>query len=320
MPNLLTYELNNDRKVCEMHETTDKCNNNPHCRWAYGSCHMALTVDMIVMFVNRISEELANNNLKAFEIMKVGDYFVSDIVNRNNFSYIKGQKIIRASSSNIKKTLQELFGKDNVPNIGRRNTKNISSINYNDINLQNPLLELNNVYIQKIIPNNITLFRAYSNGFYWLKNKYYNIETRNIGYYSQLQTDIATNFKSLVIDWLSEQNNRTKITDFMLDNMGNKKNIDDKINEFINKIANTVYTFSYGITEFLILSQINNNIPIIIKNSMDKIIHIIDNGVYTKNPTDSIISKYEFSKCINLRYDSIVDNSIPDNIEIMYYN
>ena len=102
----------------------------------------------------------------------------------------------------------------------------------------------------------------------------------------------------------------------MLDNMSNKKNTDDKINEFINKIANTVYTFSYGITEFIILSQINNDIPIIIKNSMDKIIHIFDNGILTELD----ISKYDLSKCIILRYDSILDNSIPDNIEVMYYN
>ena len=47
------------------------------------------------------------------------------------------------------------------------------------------------VYSQNIISNNISIFRAFANGIYWLKHYYYEISSRNLGYYSEKQTDLA---------------------------------------------------------------------------------------------------------------------------------
>ena len=317
--NIIAYQVNNDRKVCEIHEDRNQCNNNPHCRWAHGTCYMGLTVDMIVMFVNRISEELALNDLKAYEVMKIGDYFVSDIVDRNKFTYIKGQKIIRASSSNIKRTLQELFGRDNIPNIGKRKSGKTLDISFIDLNLQNPMIDMMDIYLQKIIPNNITIFRAYANGYHWLKNNYYDPESRNIGYYSPLQSELANTFKSLVIDWLSDSNQKSKITEQMLSGMRVLKASDDPIREFINRVANDVVTTSNGYTELLILTKFNDDIPVIIRNDSDKVIAIFDAGKYTENPDQTIVSKYDVYKCINIKFEYVGNSSVPDTIEVIYY-
>jgi hypothetical protein len=259
---------------------------------------MGLTIDMIVMFVNRISEELAQNDLKAFEIMKIGDYFVSDIVDRNRFTFIPGQKIIRASSSNIKKILQDIFGHDNI---------------------QNPMIDLIDMLMQRIINNNITLFRAYANGYHWIKNNYYDNESRNIGYYSPLQSELANNFKASVIEWLNDANKVGNITEEMIDGMGIRISAKDPVGEFINKLSNEVGTTTDGITEFIVLSKINNDIPIIIRNDTNKIIHFFNDGNHYANPTTSVMSKVDPIKCINIKYEYIGNSTIPDIVDVIYY-
>jgi hypothetical protein len=319
MPNLVAYQVRNDRRVCEVHDTRDKCSGNPHCRWTHGSCYMGLTTDMIVMFVNRISEELSLNDLKAFEVMRIGDYFVSDIVDRNRFTHVPGQRIIRASSSNIRRTLQDLFGKDNIPNIGKRKAQKTSEVNYHDLNLQNPMADMIEMFVQKIIPNNITIFRAYANGYHWIKNSFYDNESRNIGYYSPLQSDLANNFKALVIDWLSDPNKKNKITKGMLDGMGNRSSSADPVREFINRLSNEVITTSNGITELMVLTKINNDVPVIIRNDTDKVTHIFDAGNYYENPDPKTTATYDPRKCINIKYEYVGNSSVPDIIEAVYY-
>lgn len=319
LPNLTSYQINNDRHVCNVHENRDQCNANTNCRWAHGTCYMGLTTDMIVTFVNRISEELALNDLKAFEIMKIGDYFVSDIVDRNRFTHVPGQKIIRASSSNIKRTLQELFGRDNIPNIGKRKTQKSIDVNYLDLNIQNPMIDMIDTLIQKIIPNNITFFRAYANGYHWIKNNYYDNDSRNLGYYSPLQSDLANNFKALVIDWLSDPNKKNKITQDMIDNMGVRKASQDRVREFINRLSNDVVTTSNGITELSVLTKINSDIPIIIRNDTDTVIHILDAGKHYEKPDLKQVKDYKMKDCINMKYEYVGNSSVPDIIEIIYY-
>jgi hypothetical protein len=319
MPNLVSYQVNNDRHVCNAHKNREMCNTNINCRWAHGTCYMGLTADMIVTFVNRISEELALNDLKAFEIMKIGDYFVSDIVDRNKFTYIPGQKIIRASSSNIKRTLQELFGRDNIPNIGKRKTHKLIDVNFVELNIQNPMINMIDILVQKIIPNNITIFRAYANGYHWIKNNYYDNESRNLGYYSPLQSDLANSLKALVIDWLSDPNKKSKVTSDMINNMGIRKASHDQVREFINRLSNDVVTTSNGITELLVLTKINNDIPVIIRNDTDKITHIFDSGKLFEMPDPKKVLAYNMKQCINMKYEYVGNSSAPDIIEVMYY-
>ena len=109
---------------------------------------------MIVMFVNRISGELVENSMHAYEILQIDEYYVSDIVDRNNFTYTPGQKIIRASSSNIRNILQEIFGTDNIPSIGKRKKNKITEYDYDELNNENAIIDMHDIFIQSIINNN----------------------------------------------------------------------------------------------------------------------------------------------------------------------
>jgi hypothetical protein len=319
LPNIIKYEINNDRKLCNIHNDNTKCNNNPHCRWVYDECYMSMTSEMIVMCVNRISEELVSNNIKAYEIMQIDNYYVSDIVNRDNFTHTPGEKIIRASSSNIKRILQEIFGTDNIPNIGKKQKNKNLMIDYNELNMKYNVIDMVDIFVQRIIHNDNTLFRTYANGIYWLKNPNYDVNARNLKYYSDTQTYIANKLRVLFIDWLKDKNNYDKITKEMKIEIGMIDNNRKYINNFISKTINEHNTTSNGIIEYTVLSKINNKIPIIIRGKLNNILHIYDDGVHITNPSSDIAKNYDPLKAINIRFQYNGSTSVPDIIDIIYY-
>ena len=324
-PDLKNYEVINNREICN---TIDKelCNRNINCHWAYDECNFALTRDLIITFVNKVSEELASNDHKAFEILKKDDYFVSDIADYNKFEARPGQKVIKSTNSNINKTLVELFGKENVPKIGKRRNVKTSVADLQEMNIVNPLHNMGEYYIQHIISENISLFRGYANCYIWLKHLYYDIESRNLGYYSNLQTDIANYFRSNIIDWIYDKNNY----DDIIQNL--KQYIDTAkkrfISDFINKISKDVTNTTNGIVELYILNKIHK-IPIIIYDKYNTILYIIDSKViYDKfiskeNINDKKFQDYKninnLSKYINIRFSSMSMSSVPLSIEAAYY-
>lgn len=324
LPDISNYQLKNDREICSINKNKDQCSTNPHCSWYQDECYMGLNKNMIINFTNRISEELALGELRAQEILKIGNYFVSDIVDYSKFKERSGQKIIRSSNNTIKKVLNELFGKDNIPRIGRRKNVKLTEINYQQMNLENPLRDLKEYYSQEIIDNNLSIFRAYSNAFYWIRHPYFDIENRNLGYYSLLQTDLATYFRSAIIDWLNDSKNYKLIHQEIVNYMEIKKSSKNIISEFIVRLANDVATLTNDIVELYILNMIQK-IPIVVYNDDNEITYIFDDGIIYHYKRDKVIPKkselYTSSKkhtVINLRFSFITHVSIPDEIEVLY--
>ena len=322
LPNLINYHINNDRNVCAIYDNKDQCSSNPHCHWTHSGCNISLTQDMLITFVNKVSEELASADLKALEILKIGNYFVSDIVNYNRFTERPGQKIIQSTSNTIKKVLNDLFGKENIPRIGkRRGAKNID-VNYQQMNLDNPLRDMRDMFLQHIIDNNLSIFRSYVNGYYWIKHPYYDIESRNLGYYSPLQTELANYFKSLVIDWLQDPKNKNIIIDELLPYMDQRRSAKDPIHDFIIKLGSDVFTLTNCVVELYTLNMLQR-IPIIVYDDNNMVIYIFDNGIkhskanklMTKTDIDNFVKT---TNCIQIRFSFITHVSIPDEIEVIY--
>jgi hypothetical protein len=326
IPDLKNYQISNDRIVCKSTNTKDKCNKNPHCKWTQSGCYMSLIQELVISFVNKISDELAQNELKAVEILQVEGYFVSDIVDHNKFTERPEQKIIRSTSNIIKKVLNETFGADTGSvKIGRRKTLKSLEINYQQLNANNPMIDLKTFYIQKVLENNLSLFRAYVNCYYWLKNKYNDVENRNIGYYSPLQTDLANYYRSLVIDWLNDNQNEKTIQKNLVEYMDVKKNAKNPTNAFILKISKDVHVLTSCIVELYILSKINK-IPIVVYDDYNNPLHIFVKGmVYNSTVDKQIPSEYlkyikaESKSVINLRFLFITNTKIPDDVESLYF-
>lgn len=326
IPDLLKYEIRNDREICAVHENKDQCNMDTHCHWTHSGCYLSLTRNMIIEFVNKISEELARNNLKAFEILQVGNYFVSDIVDHNRFTERDGQKILKSSSSNIKKALSSLFGQDNIPKIGKRKMGKQSEVSTQALNLDNPAQEFNDMFVQKIINNNLTIFRAYVNGYYWLRHKMSDAESRNLGYYNSVQTDLANYFRGLIVDWLKDSNNRDEIKKNLMKYMEVKKSSKIPINDFIIKLTRDINVTTNCFVELYVFSKINKDISIIVVDDENKPIYYFSDGLeYNRYLNGKVPANVQTNieknrvNSINIRFDNPSQYRSPDSIEVLYY-
>ena len=327
LPHLTKYKVVNNRHVCKINTTRESCDDNPHCHFFRDKCYMGITQEMAIEFINRMSEELVENSLKAKEILNEKDYYVSQIVNYDKFTERKGQTIIKSDNYRIKNILENLLGKDNIPKIGRYVGDMNSDINENKLNIDNPLKDMPDFYVQNIVENNNTYFRAFINGFFWIKHPFYDPESRNLGYYSAHQDSLANYVKSRVIDWLIDFKNKNeideKLVSIMKENGTHKGNV---VKEFLLTINNDETTKTDGIVELHILSRIMK-IPIKVIDDNNTIIYVFNNGIKYNYRTDSK-KKLESNKdiidpsnkkLITLRFSFITKRIIPDEIEVIYY-
>lgn len=326
-PDLTKYEVQNNRDLCRNYPEKESCDTNYHCRFYHDSCYLSLTKEMTIKFVNKVSEELASNGLKASEILQRGDYFVSDIVDYSRYTQREGQKIIRSTNVAIGKTLSDLFGKENIPKIGRRRALKQQVTDYQDLVTLNPIKNMGNFFVQKVIDNNLTLYRAYSNGYSWIKHKYYDLESRNLGYYSILQTDMANYFRSVVIDWLDDSHNRDEIINKLVPHIEIEPEI-DPVKQILRNITRDILTTD-GFVEYYVLSRMYA-VPIVVTNDNNDVIYVFDNGLlfdrFKDEPQkleDEKLSKYknhkELRNMINVRFSLLSGSTLPIDIEVIYY-
>lgn len=321
MPNLDKYIVQNERNLCKIYDNKDKCSLNPHCKWYHSSCSFISTTDNTIKMVNKMADELVANEMNAFELLQINNYYVHDIDDYNKFTEKEGQRIVKSTSSNINKVLAETFGKDRIfYKPGKKRTKNIES-NYQELNQQNQMIDMKKYYLQKIIPDNMNLFRTYANCYYWNQNKYSDLQIRNLGFYSPLQTEIAITFRSYVINWILNYSNRKKLlnNDELKKYLVNgKENFNDYLERFIIKLVNEIEHNTNCILELYVMNKIND-IPIVIYDEYQTILYVFDDGI---KRNDKNFEKYtKNTDCINLRF--IFKNSndvIPDKIDAIYYN
>ena len=308
LPNLTKYNISNIRDYCH---TNKKCNNTPHCIFSNNDCRFRLFGNYINEYFQRIIEEMVLDKIKFKEIIQEDDYFVSDIVDYTQYSNRPNQKIIKTTNFNIKKIMENLFGKNNLPQLGKRSIgkKNTS------IEQDYPeLIKIGKKYIQEIIENKDTIVRAYINSYFWLNNTLYDKEFRNLQYYSGLQEQITNLFKANLIDYIL---NNTFNKEFTKDL---EKYIDLKegTNFFlsaINRFRKNKYNTN-GIVELIVLSYMFRY-PIIIYDNFNKVKYIFSNGMVKIN--ENTIKKYQnIKEIITLKFDYDGSNSIPHRIYSIY--
>lgn len=312
-----SFVVRNNRELCYHNLQKDSCQYFKHCHWmsTKNICLLSVRKDLLIDFVNQVAEEFTQNELKAHEILRKDEYFVSDIVNYNIFTERPGERIIVSSNTNLNKILAEIFGKANIPVIGKRRNKVESIQNYDQLNYDNPMKEIGNWYLQNVIENNNTIFRAFANTYFWLLHPYNESTYRNLGYYSHIQTNLANIYKSQVVDWLLDKQNEEEI----------KKIISyvkyGKISEFATKLSIEVYNHTNCIIELFVLSRLYETLVNVYDENFHLIyvIHPHDGIVYDYKTAERAFNKYQdFKKVIHLRFHNYSRNIYPDKIEAMY--
>ena len=180
----------------------------------------------------------------------------------------------------------------------KKKLSKIQQINYVQLNEEHSMLDMREYLVQRIIPHNMSYYRAYVNGYHWIKNEFTDNETRNLGYYSPVQTSIASYFRGSIIDYLNIKKNQ-KILE---ENKAyiNIRKTENFVKNYIIKIISENNTITGGYIEYLILSIINH-IPIVIYNDNNNIIKVFDDGEDIQL-NDKNINKFKNNKSmINIR-------------------
>lgn len=315
--NYTNYKINNNREMCYLKQK-DACSNSQNCIWSNVSnmCILNVQQKLFIDFINRVTEEFMQNGLLSDEILKNGDYFVSDIVNFNIHTERPGEQVIVSSNINAEKLLSEIFGKNNVPKIGKKNTNIDNIASYDQLNYENPMKYVDNWYQQPIINSNNTVYRAFANSYFWVKHKYNDPTYRNLGYYSNTQSVLSNLYKSQVIDWLKDSANNSKVK--LLDKYIQSKNIED----LIYKLSSNVETITNCIVELFILSEIYN-IIINVYDDNYKILFMLDSVksfIYDSNNKSTINNKKmnNINETINLLMNFSNSLTIPSKIICLY--
>lgn len=318
---IVKYEVDNNRELCGAIVDKDKCG-SVHCKWDHNKCCFLVTEIMLVKFINKISDELINNQLSASEVLNLDNYAVSDIVDYNIFTTRPNQKIIKSANTTLNKFLIELFGKDKMPQMGKRRFSKIVDEG-KDLNLVNPIKDMGSYYVQKVMENNLSILRAYANCYNWIMNPISDKSIRNLKYYSKLQTDYASYFRSIIIDWLYDASNEQNIIDNLKNYFPKRTTFDMRksIDEYISTFSRDVVTSSSGIIELYTINQIFG-IKIIVFNEQNEILYIFNNKVeYDKflNMTLPENVSDNLSKCITIKFALVSSYSAPTSVEAFYY-
>ena len=300
------FKLNNYRYICSKIDK-DNCNKNIFCKYNNGKCKSNLKKSEIYNHINRLSNEMLNNELIYKEILNIDNYYVSDIINKENYIERDNQIILKSSNIiNLDSILKNIFMKGNIPNIGKK-----KDIVNNDI--LEPIKKYNNYYIQNILQESNTIYRSFVNCLYWIKNELLEENFRNLGFYSDLQSQLANYFKGSLINWLLDITNK----DDIMNNLNKHININDysNINKFIYNISTTEKNISNNIYILYILNKLVN-IPIVVYNDNFDIIYVYDNGI-SKNLLDK--KYYQNKKLINILYEYNFTQKNPSKIKSIYF-
>ena len=305
--NLNNYIINNKRNTCNIHLNKDDCNSNMHCKFISNKCLFNISIEKIISFVSKVIDELLSDEMKSKEILKQDNYFITDIVDNENYIIRDNEKIIKSNNPDIEKILNQYLG--NIPFIKNRRgiIKNIKNVEKN--NIENSLEEKGDFKIQNIIMNNYSIIRAFVNSYYWNKNDLKPEELRNLGYYSELQNNLTNYFIGKIIDFINDINNNEYLQNTF--SYLNFDNFDIIINDMNNMLFN-------GRITLCILSKILNE-TIVIFNNFYKVIYICDNGniIYdlkyniTNNNKDILTKK----DTIGILFDFNINS---DNINKIY--
>ena len=116
--NLNDYDITNKRNICNIHTNKDDCNKNMHCKFVSNKCLFNISIDKTISFVSKVIDELLSDEMKSKEILKQDNYFITDIVDNENYIIRDNEKIIKSNNPDIEKILNQYLG--NIPYVKNR--------------------------------------------------------------------------------------------------------------------------------------------------------------------------------------------------------
>lgn len=305
IPDASNYELNNIRTSCA-NLNKKECVANLHCSYEGNSCVFAMTQNMAIEYVGRLCSELINNEIKRKEVLHIDNYYLTKMIDKMKFTEYKGQRIVMGTSSMINSMLSQLLESNELNMPKKKKLTKIQEQDMKKLKMENNWSDFGNMFIQSIYPQN-TLLRAYSNSYYWIKNKFMELSNRNLGYFDFIQTDIMTYLKSIVIDWMMDKTNKRILCDTL-----NLKDSKCSSNDLAVKYIARNNINEYWLIELMALYNVHK-IPIVMYNKANAIFQVYDGKVIIDK-----LDKYKNDDYINLKVTFRQPATVPNSIEVVY--
>ena len=305
-PDLKKYVMTNIRELCQT-KSQSKCELNLQCVWDKSKCKLRLEENLAIDIVNRVVEQMILDNIEFKEIIQEGDYWVSDIIDYSQYTNRDNQKIVKVSSLNVTKLMEEIFGKDKIPTIGKKKIK----VDEEPENNQKAV-EFGEFLIQQVVPNKDSVLRAWVNSYYWLLNPLYDADSRNLGYESLIQTQITYLLKANIIDWIQSTKNKESFLEKYFKN--NDNFFESAINKYKKSGSNTD-----GKMELYVLSYIIPK-PIVLYDNFSNVIGLYLQGEVelSKENIKEWTKPEKLANSIIIKFDYLGDKYIPKNIHAVY--
>lgn len=205
VPDYTGYQVSNLRRLCYLNQDADSCGSNIHCTWTPEDwCTYCVPRELLVSWVNKATEELLQDGIRAAELLSRDGYTVPDIVSYHVLSEAPDERVVMLSNVKISQVLSELFGQEYLQRAGRRVRSYLTGVDYGELNATHPPVIYSRWLMQGIWTQDNTIFRAFANALYWQRHPDYPTAQRNLGYYSKIQTDLAHIYRSQTVAWLRQ--------------------------------------------------------------------------------------------------------------------
>ena len=224
------YEINNNRYVSDIKNKL-QCTSK-HELYENGRCMFSLSINLLIEFINKLTYELINNQIRRYEVLRLYGYRVSSIVDDNYFTNKTNEKIIKKKANEIDNPFMTYYQSQNkyIPQ-----TKKVYREKKKSIIKTIKAFKQNGKLNQPVYESNKYL-RGIVNCIYYYQNKI------NLGYYNSLQDVLIDNMIGDIINYVIEKFNYS-LGDKM-NKSNNVNNIED-VYSFVTNIINNSDNINY---------------------------------------------------------------------------
>lgn len=321
------FTINRKKNVYKTNE--GECTDKYHFKWVKNGCKLVINKKYIRYYVDKLIFELLHNEVSRKEILELDDFYISKVFDYNIFTIRDNEIILNSANPNWNTIVNKLFGDyESVINKVQREKEIYELYESQEMNSKYPLVYRKPFYLQKILPDDNTLYRAYANGIYWYMNIHEENDIKNLGYIHSMQTQLVNYFKGKVINfmvknvdneniWKEPFTKMEKVLSKILDK-SNYKNITNykvEVENYVLILSKQTGQFSIGLLDLYVLYKLFKY-PIYVYNKFYELIYVIDKNKII------ITDDYggEKVKAIHLKMSFILNSEIPNNIDIMYYD
>jgi hypothetical protein len=322
MPDLKNYVMQNRRVITYNVKEVDCDKFN--FKWTKRGCRLMIYKKNVEYFVNKLIFELLYQEVSRNEILEVGDYFVSTVVNREVFTARDNEIILNSDNPRWNLIISGLFqgGLQITSKIEQKQIQSDLHISQ-EMNKDFPLTLRKPFYLQKIVAGDNNLYRTFANCVYWIINDYEANDIRNLGYIHNMQTQLSNYFKGNVLNYLYKNKDKQKMWREVINKQEeltvklvgkSAKSNFEGIEKYADTLSKQKGQFSLQMLDVFILEHLYKY-PIFVYNQFYELLYYVANGkIFFENK-----SKIDKKKSIHIKMTFMQSSVVPSNIDALYY-